>query len=239
MTCTGCVASVREGLERIREVHSLHIELETGRVSLESDRVLTFEEISAALPDTYRLLEEPASGLNKDRVIPESEPGKAGAILRKFRQLKPLFLAFALIAVTSAALGYISPSRSYMLDFMGIFFLLFAGLKFLDYKNFPDSFAMYDPLAALWPAYGWVYPFVELLFGILLLSSLGLVFVLPAVVILLGVTTYGVLRSLQGKRPIRCACMGTALNLPMTEATLIENVLMIGMALISLYPLIT
>jgi hypothetical protein len=32
------------------------------------------------------------------------------------------------------------------------------------------------------------------------------------------------------KKQIQCACLGSVLNLPMTEATFIENALMIGMA---------
>jgi hypothetical protein len=36
------------------------------------------------------------------------------------------------------------------------------------------------------------------------------------------------------KNQIQCACLGTALKLPMTEATLIENLLMITMAIVGL-----
>ena len=36
------------------------------------------------------------------------------------------------------------------------------------------------------------------------------------------------------KKSIRCACLGTALKLPMTEATFIENAIMIVMAVIML-----
>ena len=32
------------------------------------------------------------------------------------------------------------------------------------------------------------------------------------------------------KSSIQCACLGTVLNLPMTEATLVENTIMLGMA---------
>ena len=35
-------------------------------------------------------------------------------------------------------------------------------------------------------------------------------------------TTFGVIKACQ-KSQIECACLGTALKLPMTEATLIEN----------------
>ena len=47
----------------------------------------------------------------------------------------------------------------------------------------------------------------------------------------LGATTWGVIQQLRKKTTIQCACLGTALKLPMTEATLIENSLMLLMAL--------
>jgi len=49
--------------------------------------------------------------------------------------------------------------------------------------------------------------------------------------IILGITTIGVTKTLLNKKSIRCACLGTALKLPMTEATFIENVIMIAMAI--------
>ena len=49
--------------------------------------------------------------------------------------------------------------------------------------------------------------------------------------IVLGITTIGVTKTLLDKKSIRCACLGTALKLPMTEATFIENIIMLAMAI--------
>jgi hypothetical protein len=59
-------------------------------------------------------------------------------------------------------------------------------------------------------------------------------FALILTLLILGMTTIGVLRVLIDKRQIQCACLGTALKLPMTEATFIENAVMIVMALFML-----
>mgnify|MGYP001368669637 FL=1 len=48
---------------------------------------------------------------------------------------------------------------------------------------------------------------------------------------ILGITTIGVTKSLFNKNQIECACLGTSMKLPMTEATLIENLIMILMSL--------
>jgi hypothetical protein len=40
----------------------------------------------------------------------------------------------------------------------------------------------------------------------------------------------GVLNALRQKKQLRCACLGTALNLPMTTVTLVEDLAMAAMA---------
>ena len=117
-----------------------------------------------------------------------------------------------------------------MLDFMGMFYIVFSFFKFLDLKGFPDSFRMYDPLAKALPFYGWIYPFIETVLGLMFLMRIQIPIALIVTIIILGITTIGVTRTLLDKKSIRCACLGTALKLPMTEATFIENAIMLVMA---------
>jgi hypothetical protein len=89
---------------------------------------------------------------------------------------------------------------------------------------------MYDPLAKVLPAYGWIYPFLETALGLMFLLRFEIDIALVTTIIILGITTIGVTKSLFSKKTIKCACLGTALNLPMTEATFIENTIMLVMA---------
>ncbi|GIR19369.1 MAG: hypothetical protein CM15mP33_08910 [Candidatus Neomarinimicrobiota bacterium] len=118
-----------------------------------------------------------------------------------------------------------------MLDFMGLFYIVFSFFKMLDLKGFPESFSMYDPLAKRLPIYGWIYPFIETGLGLMLLMRFEIKIALIITLIVLGITTIGVTKTLLDKKSIRCACLGTALKLPMTEATFIENIIMIAMAI--------
>ena len=113
---------------------------------------------------------------------------------------------------------------------MGLFFFVFSFFKFLDLKGFQQSFRRYDPLAKLLPFYGWVYPFIELTLGVLFLTQLEAQLALWVTLVILSITTVGVIKVLLSREKIQCACLGSVLNLPMTEATLIENAVMIGMA---------
>jgi hypothetical protein len=108
--------------------------------------------------------------------------------------------------------------------------VVFSFFKFLDYKGFPSVFAQYDPLAKRITLYGNAYPFIETVLGLMLLMRWQLNFAFIATIIILSITTVGVVYSLFDKNRIDCACLGTALKLPMTEATLIENILMLVMA---------
>ena len=93
---------------------------------------------------------------------------------------------------------------------------------------------MYDPLAKRIPIYGWIYPFIETALGLLFLMRFEVNIALIVTLIVLGITSIGVTKTLLDKKSIKCACLGTALKLPMTEATFIENAIMIIMAILML-----
>ncbi len=48
--------------------------------------------------------------------------------------------------------------------------------------------------------------------------------------VVMSVSSIGVIQSVLQKRRIRCACLGTVFNLPMSTVTLVEDGLMIAMA---------
>jgi len=104
----------------------------------------------------------------------------------------------------------------------------------LDLRGFPESFKMYDPLAKAIPVYGWIYPFIEIALGLMFLMRFKIQLALIITLIVLGLTTIGVSKTLLNKKSIQCACLGTALKLPMTKATFIENSIMIAMAIFML-----
>jgi len=149
----------------------------------------------------------------------------------KLQQLFPLFLIFIYIMIASVLLNY-SPwsANDFMLDFMGLFFVVFSFFKILDLRGFQHSFKMYDPLAGAIPVYGWCYPFIEVILAFLFLMRVQVEMALGMTILILGITTIGVVKVLFNKKNIQCACLGSVLKLPMTRATLIENIMMMIMA---------
>lgn len=228
MTCNGCRTDVENRLNNIDGVSNAEVSLENEQAVIDMKSHITLEQFQKALPEKYRMTEE-------KNVFQESAFAKAEPEPSKFQQLKPLFLILGYIAMATVLLNYQRENWSEaMLDFMGMFYIVFSFFKMLDLKGFPASFRMYDPLAKVFPAYGWVYPFIETALGLMFLMRFQVDIALIATLVVLGITTIGVTKTLLDKKSIQCACLGTALKLPMTEATFIENAIMIVMAVFML-----
>lgn len=221
MTCEGCVASVKDKFSKVEGVKEVEIDLQNSAARVVMSYPIELGAFKAVLPEKY--------GVTHAIEVPVHQ--ESPEVKSKWAQLKPLFLIFAYL-IGASVLMHIKDwnTSEAMLDFMGLFYIVFSFFKFLDLKGFPESFAMYDPLAKAVPMYGWLYPFIELGLGLLFLLRVDLQFALIATVVVLGITTIGVTKTLLDKKSIRCACLGTALKLPMTEATFIENAIMLIMA---------
>jgi cation transport ATPase len=228
MTCNNCKASVEKYLSDIDHVSEVSVNLEKGEAEVIMDKHISTDILQKALPEKYSLSEKKEKNVfassNMSEMPMEEEKSK-------LQQLKPLLLIIFYIASASTLLHYKNWSwNDFMLDFMGLFYIVFSFFKMLDLKGFPESFSMYDPLAKRLPIYGKIYPFIETALGIMFLMRLEVNIALIITLVVLGITTIGVTKTLLNKKAIRCACLGTALKLPMTEATFIENAIMIIMA---------
>ena len=223
MTCEGCKLSVEDKLSSLDGVVDVQVDLTRGQAVIYSKNPVSFSLIKETLPPKYDLINKEGVKLDIHNDVTTK--------VSKIKQLKPLFIILGYILIASILLNYKNwNSSNAMLDFMGLFYIIFSFFKILDIKGFSMSFRMYDPLAKKAPIYGYIYPFIEVLLGMMFLIRFEVNIALILTVIVLGITTIGVTQTLINKRSIKCACLGTTLNLPMTEATFIENALMIIMA---------
>ena len=223
MTCEGCKLSVEDKLSSLDGVVDVQVDLARGQAVIYSKNPVSFSLIKETLPPKYDLINKEGVKLDIHNDVTTK--------VSKIKQLKPLFIILGYILIASILLNYKNwNSSNAMLDFMGLFYIIFSFFKILDIKGFSMSFRMYDPLAKKAPIYGYIYPFIEVSLGMMFLIRFEVNIALILTVIVLGITTIGVTQTLINKRSIKCACLGTTLNLPMTEATFIENALMIIMA---------
>ncbi len=221
MTCQGCSAKVAHLLGGVPDVESVSVDLEKGEAEIEMRHHIATAELQKALPEKYTISDKASS-----MPVFQSESAES-----EWKRLFPLSLIFGYITAAAVLLHWNPWSvDGFMLDFMGLFYIVFSFFKMLDLKGFPESFRMYDPLAKKIPVYGVVYPFVETALGLMFLLRFQVTAALVATILILGITTIGVTKTLLDRKSIQCACLGTALKLPMTKATFIENSVMIAMA---------
>lgn len=157
-----------------------------------------------------------------------------------WRDYQPLITIVGLLLLVVIVMAWADPSggrfgfRESVARFMAGFFLVFAGFKLMDLRGFAEGYATYDLLAQKVPAYGYVYPFIELLFGLFMVAGYDGWPLLVAEILVMGFSGVGVAIKLAKKEPFQCACLGTFLKVPLTKVTLVEDFGMVLLAVVLL-----
>ncbi len=247
MTCGGCVATVQRLLLAVRDTVSAEIDLVSATAKMRTVRAIDREEITRAFAghSKYALVafeelsEEVVSLPILPILTPSAESVKSMSDTPEhtrswFNTYKPVLLIFALVGTVSLILGVEQGMFSWMTFlrvFMAGFFLVFSFFKLLDISAFAESYAMYDIVAKRFPVWGKMYPFVELGLGLAFVADIAPVAMNWITLIVMSVSIVGVLQQVLNKRAIRCACLGTVFQLPMSTITIIEDGLMIVMSI--------
>ena len=221
MHCDGCQGKLTRALLAIPGVASAKIDLDSGKTVVEISGTIAMDAFADKVKQTGHYSLELTS------------PGAWSIFKKKVKTFRPLIIAFAIIIawtiIHQSIVGY--EFHSAMLDFMGAFFLIFGGLKVINWKKFAESYRSYDPLAKVSKLYAYAYPAIEVYLGISFTFRLFSLTVADFLtVIILGIATVGVINVLDNETPVQCACLGGFFSIPITWVTFLENILMIAMA---------
>ncbi len=228
ITCQGCVAKVKSKLLMHPDITSAEVQLEGQKAIVTMQRHLTVRALQEAIGvDTkYTIRANPSDQSHPTMKVEETKSW--------FATYRPLLLIAAFIAGVSILTSDGSLHIG-MNTFMAGFFLVFSFFKLLNLKGFAESYAMYDVLAVRVPAYGYVYPFIELALGLAFLTGFNPMATNWATIGVMGFSSIGVIQSVVSKKKIQCACLGAVFNLPMSTVTIIEDLLMVAMAVFTLF----
>jgi copper chaperone CopZ len=234
LRCAGCVAAIKPYLDAEPRVSRWSVDLAAPDKLLTVHGDAPAEAVKAAVArGGYAVVGEH----EPERLVPASMPealmehhSTAGEPKTTYYPLALLagFLV-GVVALIEVRAGGFDWTRA-MGNFMGAFFLSFSFFKLLDLRGFADSYRGYDIVARRFPGYGYVYPFIELALGAAFLTGFQPLATNAATLVVMIVSSIGVLQSVLNKRAIRCACLGTVFNLPMSTVTLVEDGLMVAMA---------
>lgn len=221
ITCMGCVSTLEKALYGNAAIKQVSIDKETGKTEIAGE-ALPHQDIVSNL----------VSGAGNYAVV-DATYKSSNASTQSDKSYKPLLLVVAYLLGTTLLVEYSSGMfilDTWMPNFMAGFFLVFSFFKLLDIKGFANAYAMYDVVASKWKGYGYIFPFIELGLGVayILYSDNPITHLITAIVMF--VSLIGVVKSVLNKTEIKCACLGTGFNLPMSYVTIIEDGLMLLMA---------
>ncbi len=220
LSCNNCVAKVKATLAPYAD--EVEVTLKPPQISLTGQKT--------GVEKLNKVLETIGSYKIGAEIIDSAYNDVAPATIAAY---KPLMLVFGYILLVTLAVEVTNGEfhwHRFMPNFMAGFFLVFSFFKLLDLSGFASSYAMYDLLAKRVPTYGFIYPFIELGLGTAYLLAYRPMLVNVITLIVMAFSSIGVILAVTNKQKIRCACLGTGFNLPMTTVTIIEDLLMAAMA---------
>lgn len=219
MTCEGCSNKVKSLIQKNISINEVEVNLNSGLVHFNSEKQISVTDLEKLLTQHPKYKVSIQSDKTKNTI------NKSLTIITYF----PLILIFIFLTTLSIWSSNFKITL-FMNYFMGGFFLTFSFFKILDLKGFQMSFSKYDLIGKEIKAYGYVYPFIELSMGWLYLLQFNPIITNTATILILGIGSVGVIQSVIKKETIKCACLGTVFNLPMSNITIIENSIMLLMA---------
>lgn len=231
MSCKGCGDKIAKRLLEHPEITSANATLIPPEVVITAGRVLTAQEVDQWLSplEKYHVTDEKPKNIINDNELPVTTSAET------YRPLIILSL-YLLLASFAATLSYGSFDIATMMRlFMGGFFVAFSFFKMLDLSGFQSAYRGYDIVAKAYSSYGYIYPFIELGLGVAYLANWFPLFTNIVTAVVMGVSLIGVMQAVFAKRKIQCACLGAVFNLPMSTVTIIEDLLMLLMALMAIY----
>ena len=223
MTCNSCVAKVKSELLKLGSVTSAEVQLNAPQATI---------TMQQHIPAT--ILQDAISKAGNYK-ISEADGGMSHALTNNASSdsYYPIFLIFGLIAGTTLLVQWANGGFNWMQrmsHFMAGFFLVFSFFKLLNLSGFAEGYSTYDVIAKCIPAYGFVYPFIELALGIAFLTGFAPLATNIVTLVVMAVSSIGVIQSLLKNSPFQCACLGTVIKLPLSKVTLFEDLLMVAMS---------
>ncbi len=148
---------------------------------------------------------------------------------------QPVFALFAVAFALAVAVTWLVNEVFLMPQtfawFISIAMVLLGLQKIQDIEKFATMFLNYDLLAKKWVRYGYVYPFIETAAGLMMMMGVLTWLSAPAALFIAGIGAISVIKAVYiDKRELKCACLGDS-RVPLGFVSLVENVMMIGMAL--------
>lgn len=228
MTCGGCVSKVKSELLKLGDITGADVQLAAPQATITMQRHMDTATLQAAVKKAgpYTITDAPTQPIRQAGPSPEEEGAAGDSYFPIFLLFGYILGATLLIQLSAGVFSW----QAWMRHFMAGFFLAFSFFKLMNLKGFAEGYGTYDVIAKKFPAYGFVYPFIELLLAVAFITGFNPVMTNAATLIIMAVSAIGVVQSLLKKTRFQCACLGTVIKLPLSRVTLFEDGLMVAMS---------
>jgi glutaredoxin/uncharacterized membrane protein YphA (DoxX/SURF4 family) len=154
----------------------------------------------------------------------------------KAKTYTPVIAVFAVTALMALAASRAATGQALTAQalqwFIAFSMCVLGVLKLRDVETFATMFLGYDLLARRWPPYGYLYPFAEVGAGVLMIAGVLTWLSAPVALFIGGVGAVSVFKAVYvDKRELKCACVGGDSNVPLGFVSLVENLMMVVMAI--------
>jgi hypothetical protein len=140
-------------------------------------------------------------------------------------------LAVLIAVCVLLALAQASPMIGFADAVMAYFLVLSSMTQLQNLEGFAAGFKKYDLLSKRFPGFENLFPYLQLVLGIMLLSS-TLPFIAHLLTSVLVISVgLGVLKALARGEKLSCVCIGSDVNLPIGPVTVLENLSMLTLNL--------
>lgn len=148
---------------------------------------------------------------------------------------RPVIALFTLTALMAMGASYAVTGSALTVRaaewFIGFSMVVLALLKLQNIETFSTMFLNYDLLAQRWVPYGYIYPFAEALAGLLMIAGVLTWLSVPLALFIGVIGAVSVFKAVYvDRRDLKCACVGGSSNVPLGFVSLLENVMMVAMA---------
>lgn len=149
---------------------------------------------------------------------------------------KPIIVLFLVGLLLSIAITWLKFDAVFNLKtiewFISVSMVLLGLQKLMDLERFTTMFLTYDLLAQRWLRYSYIYPFVELGAGLMMIMGVLNWISAPAAFFVASIGAVSVFKAVYiDRRTLKCACVGGDSNVPLGFVSLTENLMMVGMAI--------
>jgi copper chaperone CopZ len=220
MTCGSCEAKVKSSLLMLENVTNVEVSYQDNAATITMEKHTALDQFQKALPEKYQI----SATHHNERAE------QAKGWLETYQPILLIFLYISLVTLLVQFSNQQFDLMQWMRHFMAGFFLVFSFFKMINLKVFAESYVMYDVVAKRFPAWAYLYAFIELALGLAFLMNFSPVLTLTTTLVVMSISIIGVLQTVLNKKKNQCACLGAVFNFPMSTVTIIEDALMIVMS---------